>query len=142
MATINTHCEVEVTYYRGEIRYREVRWPGDQVARWIGRDRAIRLVGATRLLELTAEACAKVSPHFLDVRIRYYPGIRIASLTFPDVADRNSASEILTARGLNGLVKQTESESKSLNFTDLRTAQSALEILLDLTLDNLAGSEL
>lgn len=138
MATINKHCEVEVTYYRGEIRYREVRYPGDPTARWIGLERAAKLVGLTRLRELITEACAKVSPHFLDVRLRYYPGIQLATLEFPGPDDRISASEILTARGINGLVGQLElSASNALNFADLKTAKDALDILLDLTLDNL-----
>ena len=114
MATINKHCEVEVTYYRGEIRYREVRYPGDPPARWIGLERAAKLVGLTRLRELITEACAKVSPHFLDVRLRYYPGIQLATLGQLEL-----------------------SASNALNFADLKTAKDALDILLDLTLDNL-----
>lgn len=137
MAKLNTHCEVEVTYYRGEIRYREVRWPGDPTALLIGLERATILVGATRLRELVTEAYAKVSPHFLDIRVRYYPGIRIATLEFPSECERNSASEILTGAGINGLTGQCEFASNALNFVDLPIARRALDILLDLTADNL-----
>ncbi len=34
------------------IAYREVRYPNDPTARWINKERAIRLVGEARLREL------------------------------------------------------------------------------------------
>lgn len=45
--------EVEVVLLnKMTIAYREVRYPNDPTARWINKERAVRLVGKARLEEL------------------------------------------------------------------------------------------
>ena len=51
--------EVEITIRDGAYRYREIRYPGDDTARWITRARALRLVGAGRFYDLTISAMRK-----------------------------------------------------------------------------------
>ncbi len=47
------HEEVEVVLLNKKtIAYREIRYPNDPTARWINKERAIRLVGKARLQEL------------------------------------------------------------------------------------------
>lgn len=51
--------EVDIDVYNGDLRYREVRYEGDQTARWINRERAFRLLGSDELVKAELVALNK-----------------------------------------------------------------------------------
>lgn len=58
--------EIEVTLVGDVFRFREIRYVGDETARWANMDRAHMLLGLDRLRELMESACSDRIDKILD----------------------------------------------------------------------------